>query len=105
MSTVMDGVIIGGAGGAIAGLTVYAVQYIHNKVRDRIDSKRVYQWLLENIPDNSDHNYRATHSIANLNNLTQDRVRYLCSTHEDIYLFVGNKDERWGVKSKGMEGW
>ena len=31
MATVIDGIIIGGAGGAIAGITVYSIQYVHAK--------------------------------------------------------------------------
>lgn len=47
-ATVADGIIIGGAGGAIAGLTVYLVQYVHNKWTACVDSKAVYKWLVEN---------------------------------------------------------
>ena len=38
MTTIVDGIVIGGAGGAIAGLTVWIIQYSHdqiNGVRDQ----------------------------------------------------------------------
>ena len=34
MNSAIDGVVIGGAGGAIAGIMVYLVQYLHNKILD-----------------------------------------------------------------------
>ena len=37
VTTVIDGIIIGGAGGAIAGLTVWPVQYIHDKASEKLE--------------------------------------------------------------------
>ncbi len=45
ISTVWDGIIIGGAGGAIAGLTVALTRYIHTKTVECIEKRRVYAWL------------------------------------------------------------
>jgi hypothetical protein len=39
MATILDGIVIGGAGGAIAGLTVWFVQYTHDKIARKLDHK------------------------------------------------------------------
>ena len=46
MSTVIDGIVVGGAGGAVAGVTVYSVQYLHQKIKDGIDSSAIYLSLI-----------------------------------------------------------
>ena len=97
MSTVLDGVVIGGAGGAIAGITVYLVQYIHNKAKDYIEAKRIYKWLQENTSDKRCERYRSTRAIASWNNLTLERVRYLCSLHKEIYLSTGKNEDMWSI--------
>jgi hypothetical protein len=99
-STIIDGVIIGGAGGAIAGITVYLVQAIHDSVSDRLDSKRVFKWLHENTENVDGKKFRSTRAIASYNNLTEDRVRFLCSHHPKIYLSTGEKEDRWSVHSR-----
>lgn len=101
MNTIIDGVVVGSAGGSIAGLTVYLVQYIHNKIMNIVESKRIYTWLLENTSDERGDKHRSTCVIASWNNLTKDRVRYLCSVHESIYLSTtSTKDDMWGLKSR-----
>ena len=42
METIVDGIVIGGAGGAIAGITVWLVQYAHDKVTQKIEGNRIY---------------------------------------------------------------
>jgi hypothetical protein len=37
MATIVDGIVIGSAGGAIAGLTVWLVKYIHSKATKRLN--------------------------------------------------------------------
>ena len=98
MNSAIDGVVIGGAGGAIAGIMVYLVQYLHNKFLDRSESNRVFNWLRENTSDARGKNYRSTRAIASFNNLTQDRVRYLCSIHDGIHLSVGAREDMWALK-------
>lgn len=98
MGTAIDGVIIGGAGGAIGGIMVYLVQYLHNKILDWSESKRIHHWLGENTSDKRGEGYRSTRAIASFNNLTQDRVRYLCSIHDGIHLSTGVKEDMWALK-------
>ena len=64
MSTVMDGVIVGGAGGAIAGLTVYLVQYVHGKAANIIEGRRILNWLNQKTNDKAGEQFRSTRAIA-----------------------------------------
>jgi hypothetical protein len=97
MATINDGIIIGGAGGAIAGITVWIVQYLHGKSRDCIHGKRVYNWLKKNTSNNAGERLRSTRAIASWNNLTEDRVRYVCSIHDNIFLSTGKKEDMWSI--------
>ena len=97
MTTVLDGIVIGGAGGAIAGLTVWLVQYAHNKVTVIIESNRIYKWLKENTTDEPGEQFRSTRTIASWNNLTEDRVRHICSIDKRIFLSTGDKENMWGI--------
>lgn len=99
MASVVDGIIIGGAGGAIAGLTVWVVQYAHEKVTQRIHAKRIFAWLRKNTvaePDEGDQ-FKSTRAIASWNNLTEDRVRLICSIDERIFLSTGPNEDMWGI--------
>lgn len=97
MPDISDGIIIGGAGGAVAGITVWVIQYIHKKVVENTEKRRVYGWLKNNTSDEPGNQFRSTRTIASWNNLTEDRVRYICSIHEKIFLSTGDKDDMWGI--------
>ena len=93
--------IIGGAGGTIAGLTVALVKYIHTKSVECIEKRRVYNWLKANTSKEDGEQYRSTRAIASWNNLTEDRTRYICSIHEKIYLSTGEKEDLWSLYEHG----
>ena len=97
MTTVLDGIVIGGAGGAIAGITVWLIQYLHEKVSRKLESNRVYKWLRENTTDKPGEQFRSGRAIASWNNLTQERVRYVCSADKRIFLSTGEKEDMWGI--------
>lgn len=97
MSTILDGVVIGGAGGAIAGLTVYGVQYIREKVKNVLDTKNVYDWLISNTSDERGKQFRSTRAISSWCNLTEDRTRFICSHSKKIYLSTGEREDLWSV--------
>ena len=96
-TSVWDGIIIGRAGGAIAGITVYVIQFAHQNIVDRRDTKRILAWLMKNSPSDEARKYRSTRAIASYNNLTEDRVRYLCSHSEEIHLSTGEKEDLWSI--------
>ncbi len=97
MISIWDGIIIGGAGGAIAGITVWLVQWAHTKVTERRDKKLIYEWFKSNTSDKPGEQFRSTRAIASWNNLTEDRVRYICSIHDKIFLSTGEKEDMWGI--------
>jgi len=101
MDNIWNGIVIGGAGGAIAGLTVSLIRYIHTKSVETIHKKRVHSWLLSNTRDEDGHRYRSTRAVASWNNLTEDRVRYICSIHEEIYLSTGQEEDMWSLYGRG----
>ena len=101
MADIWNGIAIGGAGGAIAGLTVSLVRYVHTKSVECIHKRRVYKWLVENTTSDPGEAYRSTRAIASWTNLTEDRVRYICSIHEKIYLSTGPKEDLWSLYERG----
>jgi hypothetical protein len=93
MATITDGIVIGGAGGAIAGLTVWLVQYLYTKVTEKIERNRVFEWLKENTTNEPGNQFRTGRAIASWNNLTQERVRHICSIDKRIFLSTGENGE------------
>ena len=88
---------IGGAfGGAAAGLVILAVQVARNAWRDSKETERVFKWLEENS-DEKKQPFRTTWAIASYNNLTDDRVRFLCSKDDRIKRSTGDKDDLWSI--------
>ncbi len=97
MTGVWEGIAIGAGGGAGAGITILAVNCASSWVRECCDKQRVYKWLCKVIPDNNEKKFRSTRAIASHNNLTEDRVRYICSRHKIIYLSTGEAEDMWGI--------
>ena len=97
MTTIVDGIVIGGVGGAIAGLTVWLVQYVHDKAAQNIESNRVFKWLEKNTTNEPGEQFRSSRAIASWNNLTQERVRQICSVDKRIFLSTGDKEDMWGI--------
>lgn len=100
MTSILDGIVIGGAGGAIAGLMVSFVSYISKEVREGNDKQRIYNWLKDRTSDEKGSRFSSTRTIASWNNLTEDRVRYICSIHDRIFLSTGEKEDMWSLYEK-----
>jgi hypothetical protein len=96
---VLDGIVVGGAGGAIAGLSVYLIQHLHNCVLNKIEGDRLHKWLSENSTLEKQP-FRSTRAIASHNNLTEDRVRFLCSRHKGIFLSTGREEDMWSIHER-----
>ena len=101
MGTVCDGIVVGAFGGACAGIMISVMRGGYVKWRERSEKKRVYAWLQENTSDQDGNRYRSTRAIASWNNLTQDRVRYICSIHDKIYLSTGQGEDMWSIYDRG----
>ena len=96
--TIWDGIIVGSTGGAVAGLTVWAVQLMHSKYMERRDKKCIYDWLNEPAQKESEWKFRTGRAIASWTNLPADRVRYICSIDERIALSTGEEEDVWSVR-------
>jgi len=102
---IIDGIVIGAAGGAVAGIVVLAFTYIASWLRDALHKDRVHTWLMRNVEKGQKgKEYYSTRMIASHNNLTMDRVRYVCSSDERIYLSVGPQEDMWSLHSKIPRG-
>ena len=78
-------------------MTVLLVSGLANLVRKYIDKRQVYNWMNKESSGQSSHEFRSTRAIASWNNLTEDRVRYICSIHKKIYLSTGEKEDMWSL--------
>ena len=95
-----QGIVIGAVGGAIAGLTVPISGWLVSYFRDIRDRRAVYKWLVNNTEEVAGKQFRSTRTIASYNNLTEDRIRFICSSHTEIFLSTGPKEDLWGVFEK-----
>ena len=104
MVDILDGILIGGAGGAIAGLVVSLIKSGSSFVSEVRHKKRILRWLKENTSaDGGNKLYRSTRAVASWNNLTEDRVRYICSIHKEIYMSTGKTEDLWSIYDSGRQ--
>ena len=101
--SILQGIIIGGAGGAIAAIMIAIIQGIRSWISFKRDSKKVYNFLIEDVKDKEDYRFRSTRSIASFTNLTIDRVRYVCSKHEKIHMSTGVEQDMWSTLTRGVD--
>ncbi|MBZ0113515.1 MAG: hypothetical protein K8J08_13715 [Thermoanaerobaculia bacterium] len=100
--TVGDGIFIGAAGGAAAGVIIWLIDRLRDCELEWREGRRILQWL-EAVSAREDAlKWRSTRAIASYNNLTEDRVRYVCSRHERIVLSTGNS-EVWAIKGRARD--
>ena len=84
--------------GTIASVVV-VVRLFGADLKRLCDKRKVLAWLRKNTKDaGSDFQYRSTRAIASGTNLSEDRVREICSNHKRIHLSTGEKSDRWGLK-------
>ena len=96
INKVWEGIITGAAGGASAGIILAILKILNDSIQKRIHTKRVIKWL-DNVskPEGAEP-WRSTHAIASYTNLTEDRVRYVCSESNQIVRSSG-ESETWGI--------
>ncbi|MBN3582139.1 hypothetical protein JYB64_07050 [Algoriphagus aestuarii] len=100
---ILESILIGGAGGAIAGITVKTIQFINIEYKISRDKRKIYNWLKSNTSSQSGEKFRSTRAIASYNNLTEDRVRFICSLHPSIHLSTGENEDFWSLHTRGEE--
>jgi hypothetical protein len=101
--SMVEGIVVGAAGGAAAGLVLYVIQTAREKLIEHRDKRRILMWLRSNVRDSETERYRSTRAIASYTNLPEDRVRYICSIHADVYLSTGEKPDMWGLYGVGRK--
>jgi hypothetical protein len=99
---IWDGVIIGAAGGSVAGLILWIIGRLNEYETQWRDGRRIYKWLEKVTRPHDTKPWRSTKAIASYNNLTEDRVRYICSHHSKIDMSSGKK-EVWSIKGRGRD--
>lgn len=99
---VYSGIVIGAVGGAAAGLVLWLVARLNHYEIEWSEKRRVFEWLnkVTSMPEASQ--WRSTRLIASYTDLTEDRVRYLCSIHKKIVLSSRDK-EVWGIKGRARD--
>lgn len=94
--TILSGIVVGACGGFAAGIALSASQWLIKIIKERSDKKTLYNWLVKNS-NNTEPDFRSTRVLASYNNMTEDRVRYICCIHPLIHLSVGDKPDMWSV--------
>jgi hypothetical protein len=100
MVSVSEGVVIGAVGGSFAGLSVWITQIARMKTSEWLDKRRVHKWLSQNTEDTGGKQTATTRDIASWTNLTEDRVRFICSYHNKIFLITSVDSEAWSIYSR-----
>ncbi|MEW5769921.1 MAG: hypothetical protein AB1831_06085 [Pseudomonadota bacterium] len=96
---ILSGVLVGAAGGAVAGLILWIIGRLNDYEIEYRERRRVYKWLDNVTLPPQAKKWRSTRSISSFTDITEDRVRYLCSRHPKIKLSTGDK-ELWGIDGR-----
>jgi hypothetical protein len=104
MDEITKGILIGAGGTILSGLITYFFSPIPDLIVNHIESKRIYTWLKNNSSEQSGEIFRSTRAIASHCNLTEERVRSLCSSHKKIFLSTGQKEDMWSIYSRKPKG-
>ena len=101
---IVEGIVIGSAGGAFAGFVIWFFQWSREKITEREHKKRVYSWIYEKTKQPKDltvgdltiPKWISTLEIASYTNLTPDRVRRICSIHDKIRSKTEKERRKYG---------
>jgi len=63
MSEITTGITIGGAGGAIAGITVWIIQYLYTQITKLNHKWRIYNWLIKNTENTNSMKFRSIEQL------------------------------------------
>ncbi|WP_457374486.1 hypothetical protein [Pseudomonas tolaasii] len=86
--------------GVAGAILVLAVQKGGSLLSNRRDSSVIYRWLESESKVAGSPDFRSTRAIASHTNLTEERVRLLCSTHTLIFLSTGTEPDMWTIKER-----
>ena len=99
---ILSGIVIGAVGGAAAGIALWLLERVRECEKAFRERRRILKWLdgVTSQPGSSP--WRSTRAIASFTNLTEERVRYLCSIHPKIELSTG-QNEVWSIKGRARD--
>ncbi|WP_139332539.1 hypothetical protein [Aquipseudomonas alcaligenes] len=100
MDEITKGILVGAGGTILSGVLAFFFSPIPSLIINYIESKRIYTWLKNNSSEKSGDIFRSTRAIASHCNLTEERVRVLCSSHKKIFLSTGQKEDMWSIHSR-----
>jgi len=99
---ICNGIIIGAAGGASAGIIIWGFTRINECINECRHKRRIYKWLDKVTESDDAIKWRRTRAVASHNNLNEDRIRYICSKHKKIVVSSGKK-ELWGIVGRARD--
>ena len=97
-----SGVIVGAAGGAVAGLILWIVSRLNQYEINWRQRRRIYKWLDKVTAPRGVKKWRKTRAIASFTNMTEERVRQLCSEDNRIDLST-RANEVWAIKGRARD--
>lgn len=86
--------------GVFGALLVVGVQKAGSTWSNRRDSDSIYRWLESESKVAGSADFRSTRAIASHTNLTEERVRIVCSAHPKIHLSTGTQPDLWTLKER-----
>ena len=86
-------IVIALTGAALTALVFWLVK----RFKIWRESSRIYHWLDKVTSPKDGKRWRSTIAIASNTNISEDRVRILCSQHKNI-VRSSKKNEVWGIK-------
>lgn len=89
-------------GGGAAGLVLWLVGRLNEYEIECRERRRIFKWLDKETKPEGAQKWRSTRTIASYNNLTLDRVRFLCSIDPRIVLSTKEK-EVWGILGRARD--
>lgn len=103
MEEITKGILIGAGTTVLSGVVLCFLSPIPRFLINHIEAKRIYDWLKFNISEKTVNTFRSTRAISSHCNLTEDRVRTLCSSHRKTHLSTGQKKDMWSIYSRGKD--
>ena len=93
-----EGILIALTVAALTALVIWLVK----RCRIWRESSRIYHWLDKVTSPRDGKRWRSTIAIASNTNISEDRVRFLCSQHKKI-VRSSKKNEVWGIKDTARQ--
>jgi hypothetical protein len=94
--------LISAVGGGVAGLMVWLADIVRVEYWKRRHKRRILKFFKDEVKSGKSWDLRNTYRIASSVNLTEDRVRYICSIHKEIKRNEKEK-ETWQLITESTE--